>query len=171
MLLALVPFGGSAQNLQQDSQYYLSVFTDRQVLRVSENATPIRPIVVSASAGYWVRPGIGLELEAGFGIVDDSIGTLEVDTSSQLAASLRLESKPQGNFAAYALFSYVRSTYDASVDGLNSSLSFPGARLGIGLTYTVTPHWRADVGFTHHDYDGDTRVNSFRFGLRYDLGI
>ncbi len=165
----LLPVGASAQWLEAKPGVYLSAFLDRQSLGESENSVELRPVLGSVSAGYWVRPGIGIELEAGVGLADDSVGSLDLDFESQLGINLRLESMPVSRFAAFALFGYVRSSYDVSVGGSSSSITLPGGRLSLGMTYLINPFLRIEAGLTHHDYDGDTRVNSFRFGLRYDL--
>lgn len=165
----LAPLGASAQWLESKPGVYLAAHLDRHSLGEADNSVELRPVVGSASVGYWVKLGIGLELEAGVGVVDDSVGSLDLDFKSHLGVNLRLESLPVSRFAAYALFGYVRSSYDVSVDGSSSSITLPGGRLSFGMTYMINPFLRVDAGFTHHDYDGETRVNSFRFGLRYDL--
>ena len=103
------------------------------------------------------------------GVVDDSVGSLDLDFDSGFGVNLRLESQPVSGFAAYAVFGYVRSSFDVSVDGFNSSITLPGGRLSFGMTYLINRYLHVDAGFSHHDYDGDTRINSFRLGLRYNI--
>jgi len=165
--LLMLPVGVSAQLSQ--SNIYLSAFIDRQALGETDSAGEFNPILASAVVGYWVRQGIGLELEAGVGVSDDAVGDLDLDSSSAVALSLRLESQPRGPIAAYALLGYVRSSFDLSNSGFDTTITLPGGRIGLGLTWLVNTQLRVDAGFAHHDYDGDTRINSFRIGLRYDV--
>lgn len=170
----LAPFSISAQSLQPPlqsvSDLYLSAFFNRHSLGVVESSEQLKPTVASAAIGYWVREGIGLELEAGFGLTDDSVGNLDVDFQSKLGLNLRLESPHREGFAMYALFGYVRTAYDATVGGQQSSISLPGGRVALGLTYLINRQTVLDAAFSHHDYDGETRINSFRLGVRFDLG-
>ena len=166
----LAPLGASAQFVKSGQGLYYSGFIDRLSLGTEDlTASEIRPLVASGAIGYWVRKGIGLELEAGFGLTDDSIGDLDIDFNYGFAANLRLESPPISRFAAYALFGYVRTSYDATVDQFDSTIDLPGGRAAFGLTYLLNLQLRVDAGFTHHNYEDDTRINSFRIGLRYDL--
>lgn len=169
-LLMLVAAGASAQTLQPVPNVYLSAFIDRHKLGVIESTAQLKPVIATASVGYWVFDGVGLELEAGFGLANDSVRNLDVDFGSKLGANLRLESPPVEGFAAYALFGYVRTSYDTNVAGSRSSIALPGGRLAFGMTYAIRPQLLLDAAFSHHDYDSDTRINSFRFGVRYDLG-
>ena len=166
----LAPLGASAQSIQTPPGLYFSGFVDRHSLgNETETASEIRPLVGSAVIGYWVRKGIGLELEAGVGLTDDSVADLDVDFNSEFAANLRLESPPRSGIAAYALFGYVRTSYDTSVNGFDSTITLPGGRIAFGLTFLLNSQLHVDAGFSHHDYDDDTRVNSFRIGMRFDL--
>ena len=72
--------------------------------------------------------------------------------------------------AAYAAFGYARTAYRTSLNGTTSNISLPGGRLALGLTYVVSRQIAVDAAFTHHDLDGDTRINSFRLGVRYYPG-
>jgi len=149
---------------------YLSAFLDRQSLGVNDTNTQLRPVVLSGALGYWVLPGVGLELEAGVGVKDDTVGTLSVKFESKLAVNLRLESPPVNQVAAYAMFGYSRTNYDAVDRGINNSISLPGGRVALGLTYGLSRGILVDTAFTHHNYDRETRINSFRVGIRFDLG-
>ena len=168
-LLALLPAGVSAQSFSA-SNIYVAGFLDRLSLGVDGSSAELQPLVAAASVGYWVLEGVGLELDVGTGVTDDSVGSLDVDFRSKIGLSLRLESPPAERFAAYALFGYARTSYRAEVNGASSSISLPGGRLALGLTWLVNSQFVIDGAFTHHDLDGDTRINSFRFGVRYDLG-
>ena len=163
----MLPLSVSAQLSQ--ANVYLSAFVDRQALGETGNAGEFNPVLASAVLGYWVRRGIGLELEAGVGVGDDSVGDLDLDSSTAVAVSLRLESEPMGSVAAYALLGYVRSSFDLTSSGFDTTITLPGGRLGLGLTYVVNTQLRVDAGFAYHDYDGETRINSLRIGLRYDV--
>ena len=168
-LLALLPAGVSAQSFST-SNIYVAGFLDRLSLGVDGSSAELQPLVAAASVGYWVLEGVGLELDVGTGVTDDSVGSLDVDFRSKIGLSLRLESPPAERFAAYALFGYARTSYRAEVNGASSSISLPGGRLALGLTWLVNSQFVIDGAFTHHDLDGDTRINSFRLGVRYDFG-
>lgn len=169
-LLTLMATGASAQNLQPIPNVYLSAFIDRHTLGVIESTAQLKPVIATGSVGYWVFDGVGLELEAGFGLANDSVRNLDVDFGSKLGANLRLESPPVEGFAAYALFGYVRTSYNTNAGGSKSSIVLPGGRLALGMTYALRSQVVLDAAFSHHDYDSDTRINSFRFGIRYDFG-
>ncbi len=149
---------------------YISAFLDRHSLGLNDNNVELKPVVASAAVGYWLRNGIGVELEAGFGVADDSVGSLDVDFASKLGVNLRLESPAVSRFAAYALVGYVRTSYDATANDVSTSVSLPGGRLVAGMTYILAPKLVLDAAFTHHDYDQEVRINSFRLGVRFDLG-
>ncbi len=176
VLCGVVAFMPISKGMAQDASVlhmpkaYVSAFLDRHSLGLNDNNVELKPVVGSAAVGYWIRDGIGVELEAGFGVSDDSVGRLDVDHVSTLGASLRLESPPISRFAAYALFGYVRTSYDADTDDASSSVSLPGGRMVLGVTYMLTPKLVLDTAFTHHDYDKEVRINSFRLGVRFDLG-
>jgi len=150
---------------------YLSAFADRQSFDGLGGDPDLHPGVLSGAVGYWVAKGIGLELEGGFGIIDDEVGSLDLDTGSLLGLNLRLESPPADNYALYVLFGYVRTTFDAIDNGVESSLSFPGARLALGVTYRLTPLIVFDLAATHQNYEDNAHINSFRFGVRFDKGL
>ena len=169
-VFCLVPALSSAQEYGSSSKFYLSAFFDRQSLGVIGSSQQLQPLVVSGVGGYWLRPGIGLELEAGFGLVGDDVASLELETNNTVALNLRLESPPIERFGAYALIGYVRTSFSADDGTRDSTLSFPGGRAALGLTYSLTQKMMLDAAFTHHDYDSDTRINSFRFGVRFDIG-
>lgn len=169
-VLCLVPALSSAQEYGLSSRFYLSAFFDRQSLGVIGSSQQVQPLVVSGVGGYWLRPGIGLELEAGFGLAGDGVGPLDVEANNTFGVNLRLESPPIERFGAYALIGYVRTSFSADDGRGNSTLSLPGGRAALGLTYSLMPKMMLDAAFTHHDYDGDTRINSFRFGVRFDIG-
>lgn len=169
VFFCLGPAMVSAQ-VGQTVPMYLAAFVDRQSLGVTESTQQLHPVNLSAVIGLWVRRGIGLEFEAGVGVRDDRVGALDVATGSTLGLNVRLESPPSERYAAYALFGYVRTDYDTKDGGINSSLSIPGGRVGLGMTYRLVPKLLLDASFTHHDYDDDTRINSFRFGVRFDIG-
>ena len=168
-LLALLPAGASAQAFSP-SKFYFAGYLDRLALGVDSSSAELQPLVAGVSAGYWLLEGVGLELDAGTGVTDDSVGSLDVDFRSGVALSVRFESPPAERFGAYALFGYARTSYRTSLNGATSTLSLPGGRLALGLTYGITRQIAVDAAFTHHDLDGDTRINSFRLGVRYDLG-
>lgn len=176
-LLALLPAGVSAETFSRfvpqafsTSNIYFSAFLDRQSLDVDSSSNELEPLVAAVSAGYWVFEGVGLELDVGTGVLDDSIGSLDVDFRSKVGISLRFESPPTERVAAYASFGFVRTSYRAEIGGASSTIVLPGGRLALGLTYLLRSQIVLDGAFTHHDLDGDTRINSFRFGVRYDLG-
>ncbi len=170
----MLPFCALAQQSgsQLQPQFYLGANLDRFSLGNSSNTgdtnAELQPVIAMAQLGYWLRPGIGLELEAGAGVVSDSVGTLDLDFTSVMGANVRLESQPISRFAAYAVVGYVRSSYDLSSDGFDTSITLPGGRLAFGMTYILNRYLQLDGGFSHHDYDGDTRINSFRLGIRYE---
>ena len=172
-VLYLAPCLASAQDFRRLSTegLYLSAFLDRQSLDGLGGDPDLHPGVLSGAVGYWVAKGISLELEGGFGIVDDEIGSLDLDTGSTLALNLRLESPPAERYALYTLFGYVRTTFDATDNGVESSLSFPGLRFALGITYRLTPLIVLDLAATHQNYEDDARINSFRFGVRFDRGL
>jgi|GEM_PF-6379619 len=165
----LAPVGASAQISQSFPNFYFSGFFDRLSLGEEETAGDIEPLAVTGALGYWVLEGVGLELEAGFGVTDDSIRNLDADLRSEFALNLRLESPPTRGLAAYVLAGYVRTSYELSVDDFSSTINLPGGRIAAGLTYLVNPFIHIDAGVAHHNYADDTRVNSFRIGLRYNL--
>ena len=174
-LLVLMPVTSFAQQQslvfgQDIGNFYATAFVDRVSLGVNDSSTELRPAVLSIAPGFWLREGIGIEFEAGFGFVDDSVGALDLDFDSALSVNLRLESPPSERFAVYVMGGYIRTTYTANLGGLRESLSLPGGRIGLGFTYHVSPRWVVDTSFTHHDYDNDTRINSFRLGIRLNAG-
>ncbi len=180
-LLSLLPAGASAEafpgGFTKDflkpfsmSNVYLSAFLDQQSLDAGGGSSDLEPLVAEVSAGYWFLEGVGLELDVGTGVADDSVGNLDVDFRSRVGLSLRFESPPAQRFAAYALFGYVRTSYRAEINGASSTISLPGGRLALGLTYIVKPQFVVDGAFTHHNLEDDARINSFRIGVRYELG-
>ncbi len=170
--MSVLPAQAKAQNdsYWQQPSAYLSAFIDRQSLGLIGSTVELHPLVASASFGFWVAEGIGLEVEAGVGVEDDTVGNLDLNFESTLGFGVRLESPPIDRVAAYALFSFIETSYEATVDGVSTSLKLPGGRMALGLTYRVSPNFFADASFTHHDYDEDARINSFRLGLRFDIG-
>jgi len=178
-LLVLLPAGVSAQSFSlpsfsapsfSTSNIYVAGFLDRFALDVESSSNELEPLVATAAVGYWVLEGVGLELDLGTGVTDDSIGSLDVDLRSKVGLSLRFESPPAERFAVYASFGFVRTSYRAEFGGVSSTLSLPGGRLALGFTYAIRPQFVFDGAFTHHDLDGDARINSFRVGVRYDFG-
>ena len=151
------------------SRVYLSGFAERQSFG-GVAGTDFDTAVASAALGIWVRNGIGLEAEIGTGVIDDSVGTLDLDVNSQLALNLRLESPPVERVAAYFLFSFIRSDFDLQVPDGSTSSSLSGFRAAAGFTLMINRRLDVDVAFTNQDFDDDLRTNSFRFGLRFGLG-
>lgn len=149
---------------------YLSLFADRQTIGVADSdfGTPL----ITGVIGWWGWPGIGLELELGKSISDDAVNNLSLEVSSLTSANLRLESPATDGIAAYALFGLSRTSMDTSfsngVSG-NKKSFFRGARAAFGLTIQATRQVVVDAAFTHHLYDEDIAINSFRLGLRYDF--
>ncbi|MEM7258644.1 MAG: hypothetical protein AAF404_14800 [Pseudomonadota bacterium] len=147
---------------------YASVHLERQGISLSSEK--FEPLAASAVIGGWVYDGIALELEFGTGIQDDDVATLSLETDTHVAAGIRLESRPVGGIAAYALF----STSNVSVSSRFTSgtaspdkRSFSGVRGVFGLTFTVLPGWVADAAFVRQEYDDDFGINGFRMGVRY----
>lgn len=148
---------------------YFSAFIDRYSLRLDENPVEITSVVLSGNAGYWIKEGIGLEIETGLGARNDSVGSLDVEFQSLLAANLRLESPPMRNTSLYLKFGVVRTDFEVSDANINESVTLTGGRAAIGITASIRRGIFVDAAFTHHNYDNDTRINSFRLGLRFDL--
>lgn len=170
-----VLFSGSSFAADDFSFIYLSAFVERDQLYASDEplgllSDPIEPMVVSGVVGAWLRPGIAIEAELGFGVRDDTIGALEVDVASQLAISMRLESPPSSGVAAYFAFGAVQSELDVNDQtATNDSLSLSGGRILLGLTYQLTPSSVIDLGLQHQNYEGDVHSNAFRIGVRFDV--
>ena len=149
---------------------YGAVFIDRQAIGISGEkfTTPL----INAAAGWWFRPGIAAEIEFGKSLTDDSLNALSLEVFSLASVNLRLESPPTNRLAAYALFGFSRTNFDSSFSGSVNNRkknSFRGARAALGLTMRITPQLLLDGAFTHHEYDEDIGINSFRVGLRYEL--
>ncbi|OED39785.1 hypothetical protein AB833_14340 [Chromatiales bacterium (ex Bugula neritina AB1)] len=166
LLFLLLPSFAAAQipNL------YLAAYGDRQVLGVADGE--FTSAIGVLSVGYWIREGIGLELEAGTGLTDDSINSLELSVESLVAANLRLESPPMEDIAAYVLLGASAIRLDSDFSGIPDSSvdsSLTGFRGAIGLTFNLSPSWQLDAGFTHHEYNSDVSINSFRLGMRFIL--
>ena len=149
---------------------YAAAFVDRQSIGISDSRF-IVPVLM-ATAGLWSWNGIGIELGLGRSISDDSLNNFNLEVYSSLALNLRFESPPTNRIAAYALFGLARSNIKSGFSGdvINEKKnSFLGAQGAVGLTYRLSSQFAVDTSFTHHDYDEDIGINSFRVGLRYDF--
>lgn len=149
---------------------YASATLDRQSIGISDSRFTMP--VVTFTGGLWSRPGIGFELELGKSLSDDSLNNLDLEVHSFSSLNLRLESPPINRVAAYALFGLSRTNIDSGFSGdvVNQKKnSFRGFRGALGLTFMVGRQLVVDTAFTHHEYDDDIGINSFRLGLRFDF--
>lgn len=149
---------------------YASLFLDRQSIGISDSR--FRMPVVTAAAGWWGWQGIGLELEFGRSLGDDTLNNFDLEVYSYTSLSLRLESPPIDRIAAYAAFGLSRTNIDSGFSGdvVNAKKSsFRGARGVFGLTFKMTRQLVVDTAFTHHEYNEGIGINSFRVGVRYDF--
>ncbi len=164
LLLLVLP----AATVAQTQNLYFAASADRQTFGVANSE--FTTYVGALSIGYWVMAGVGVELEVGTGLSDDTINTLDLSVTSMLAVNLRLESPPLDDVSAYVLFGASAMALDSGFrDVANSSddHAFTGIRGAIGLSLKLTPQLRLDGGFTRHQYDDEIGVNSFRFGVRW----
>jgi len=163
-LLLLAPALCAGQLRQAPESLYLSTFLERQMVSLSNGRFSAG--VAEISAGTWLWEGIGIEAEAGLGLTDDAIGSLEFQVKSQLAANLRLESPASGRVAAYGLLGYVRTRFSSGFSGVSED-DFKGVlsgyRFALGLTYQLDDRWQLDTGFTRHEYAQNAGINSVRF--------
>lgn len=179
LLLVLLPALGNAapwrglsvlQGEGTGVPLYGSVFIDRQAIGISDSR--FNSPLVSAAGGWWFRPGIAAEVEFGRSLSDDSLNDLSLEVFSLMSVNLRLESPPTSGVAAYALFGFSRTNINSSFGGTvnnRKKSAFRGARAALGLTVRLAPRLILDGAFTHHEYDDDIGINSFRVGLRYEL--
>lgn len=149
---------------------YVSAFIDRQSIGISDSRFTMPAVTVAA--GWWGWPGIGLELELGKSIGDDSLNNLDLAVHSTASLNLRLESPAIDRVAAYAVFGLSRSNFDSAFNGevVNAKKnSLRGMHSAFGLTIKWTQQLALDTAFSHHEYDDDIGINGFRIGLRYDF--
>ncbi len=149
---------------------YASVFADYQSIGIAN--AEIQTPVLTGVIGVWGWPGIGIEAELGKGVTEGDINNLALDVHSLTGFNLRLESPPSDGVAAYVLFGLSRTNLDSAftagfVGKKKNSLS--GGRAAIGLTLRAARGLVVDASFSHHDYDDEIRINSFRLGLRYNF--
>lgn len=166
-LMSATPAVAQNPSYAQMPDVYFSAFIDRHSLGLIGTTVELHPVVTSAAVGCWLRDGIGVELEAGVGVADDNVGSLDVNFDSKLGIGLRLESPPVESIAAYAYFGYAKASYEVSG---GSSFDLPGGRMAAGLTFVVTQRITVDAAFNYYDYDDEARTNSFRLGVRFNMG-
>lgn len=149
---------------------YASVFVDYQSIGIADGE--IQTPVLTGVIGVWGWPGIGVEAELGRGLKEGDINNLALDVHSLSGLNLRFESPPTDGVAAYALFGLSRSNLDSTFTsgvGGKKKNALRGARAAFGLTLRASSRFVVDASFSHHDYDDEVRINTFRLGLRYDF--
>ena len=149
---------------------YASAFLDWQSIRISNSRFSLP--VATVAAGWWGWPGIGLELELGRSLVDDSLNSLDLDVRSTASLSVRFESPFIDRVAAYGLFGVSRTNFDSQFSGeIDNAKQNPlrGARGVLGLTFKLSEQTVVDTAFSHHEYSDEISINSFRVGFRYDF--
>ena len=122
--------------------------------------------------GATLSSGWGFEIQSLFGLRDDSVGALNLETDNVTAALLRFETNPGGDFRFFAVAGY--ATTSLSVDGVDADGlddRFSGFAFGFGAQERIAwlPRTTAVLEANSYFQDSNVDVWSVSFGLRYDF--
>ena len=132
------------------------------------------PPLASISAGFYLRPGIGLEIFADAGLGPDEKNGVELEIDRAYGIALRLESAPirrvQGYFTLGAVSYSINQQASATDTTANSQIDgdFNGVRISVGLVERLK-HWDnvlISAEYRHYNADDPLSVDALLLGIR-----
>lgn len=135
------------------------------------------PKFASATAGFFIRPGIGLEVFADRGLASDRKRGFDLEIESAYGVAVRLESPPIRRVSGYIVIGGVNYSVKqvAAATGMlgSSSISddFSGVRFSIGFIERLE-RWEnvlLSVEYRHYNADQPLQVDSLLLGLRLQM--
>lgn len=140
------------------------------------------PALGSITAGWYVRPDIGVELFADAGFSDGEDSDIELGVEDAVGIALRLQSPAEKGLHGYVVLGYVdfslaqSSTLRVDLGGVeiretNLDERFTGSRLSIGMMQRLQRYPSLLVSAEYRNYysASSIKVDGFLLGLRVNL--
>lgn len=124
-------------------------------------------------AGLWLWQGIGIELELGKGLSDDTQNTLKLEHTRMLRYGVRLMTPPSpSNTVLYVLLSGATATLDMHTGELAEpgENDFDGYHTAIGMGTQITPKIQLDISYNNYQIDESFDMSGVRFNVEYLFG-
>ncbi|MEM6638418.1 MAG: outer membrane beta-barrel protein [Pseudomonadota bacterium] len=170
-LLTLATLAAVASPTARAVDYYAG--GDLAWVAVPVASTDFDSFAVKFRAGASLPSGWGVEIQTLFGLGDDSVGNLTLQTDNVTAAFIRYGTKPEYDTQFFALAGYATSSlsFSGSADTSGLDDSYSGFAFGFGLTEKLKwlPNTRAILELNSYFADDDVDVWAVSFGLQYDF--
>ena len=139
-----------------------------QQFRINIDETEFSSYGLSAHAIRWLKPGIGLSLDASIPIGRDRDASAEVEMSSIISAGVRLENQDISTRGAAVHFSLgtfftqmdVRTAFD------RSESSYNGLFVKTGLTLSSQFRTKYSLDYNYHLVDSNLSITGFNLSFR-----
>lgn len=170
LLLCLAAFAPALCQADWLWQPYVGAGVEAQQIEVAE--AEFDNTLLSAQAGAWLLPGIGLEVEFAQALEDDTAGSVSVEHSQSLRYGLRLASPPTREGAVlYVLLSGAQATIDMQTNGngFPGETDFAGYHAAVGFGSQLSKHWLVDLSYHNYQVDESLDIHGLRLSVQYQL--
>ena len=171
LLAGLFLLFAAADVTADESDWYLGIGINAYDIELNNES--YFPRQLGVYGGYWLVPGIGLELQAGVDAGAYNSGGFELGVNSRVSALVRWQTPGRRTARAYILTGYSQLELDGAVEdsGFPGEESFGGPVLGIGVMFSPdkTSPWSAGVGYSHYFLDDDMKTESIDAAVQYDF--
>ena len=119
--------------------------------------------------GYEFTKYVGAEVFGAINVSSGSLYGVSVKVDNAYGAYLKLRTEAAQGFELFGKLGVVHATVNASVPGASASSSDSSFSYGVGVQYTFSGQWYAQVDWmSYYDKSGDTiRGPSIGAGLRF----
>ncbi len=150
---------------------YAGAALERQTISIDTNDFDSGLLLLHA--GVWIWEGIGLELELGTSIFDDTQNAVSVEHKSLLRYGIRLQTPATpNNTLLYVLLSGASSKLNMQTggDGVPGKSRFSGYHAGVGLATQLSAKVQLDLSYNNYQVDESIDITGIRLNVEYSFG-